>query len=131
MAGHVLLDTGVRTGAHVGIHQFVRMGAWSEGQDFSGHTRDIPPFCVSMGNPSDSLCLREDLEEALRLDAHRMDLLGQAFEAMTGTQSFSEMMDALNAMEKTREILALLAFLREDGHRFPDRRRGILRRAVP
>jgi len=130
VAGHVLLETGVRTGAHVGIHQFVRMGSWSEGKAFSGHTRDIPPFCVATGNPSDRLCLREDLGDALKLDARRTALLEKAFQIMTETKKFADMVEALEGLEKAEEIGLLLAFLREEGHRFPERRRGILRRAV-
>jgi len=130
ISGHVTLQRGVRTGAHVGIHQFVRMGAWSEAGNCTGHGKDVPPFCLATGSVADQVCLREDLSEVLKLDERRIQGLKAAFQVMIRTQSFTRMLEELERLEKTEEVREILSFLREEGHRFPERKRGILRRAA-
>ena len=52
LAGHVKVEDGAVLGGGVGVHQFVRIGAYSMIGGSSGLSQDVPPFMVAAGNPA-------------------------------------------------------------------------------
>ena len=46
IAGHVTIGNKIFFGGGTAIHQFIHVGDFAMTQGNSGHTRDIPPFCV-------------------------------------------------------------------------------------
>jgi UDP-N-acetylglucosamine acyltransferase len=50
LAGHVVLGNGVVVGGLVGIHQFVKLGDLVMIGGGAMVTRDIPPFCIAVGD---------------------------------------------------------------------------------
>ncbi len=50
LAGHVILGNGVVIGGLVGIHQFVKIGDLVMIGGGAMVTRDIPPFCIAVGD---------------------------------------------------------------------------------
>jgi UDP-N-acetylglucosamine acyltransferase len=52
LAGHVHVEDGAVLGGGVGVHQFVRIGAYSMIGGSSGLSQDVPPFMIAAGNPA-------------------------------------------------------------------------------
>ncbi len=50
LSGHVTLEDGVIIGGLSGIHQFVRLGAYSFLGGGTMATQDIPPYCMAQGD---------------------------------------------------------------------------------
>jgi UDP-N-acetylglucosamine acyltransferase len=50
LAGHVILGDGVVVGGLVGIHQFVKIGDLVMIGGGAMVTRDIPPYCIAVGD---------------------------------------------------------------------------------
>ncbi|MGE0615359.1 MAG: acyl-ACP--UDP-N-acetylglucosamine O-acyltransferase [Bacteriovoracia bacterium] len=49
LAGHVILEDYVNVGGMTGVKQFVRLGAHSYIGGQSGVEKDVPPFCIVLG----------------------------------------------------------------------------------
>lgn len=50
VAGHVSIDDYAIVGGQSGVNQFVRIGAHSYIAGQSGVERDVPPYCIAIGN---------------------------------------------------------------------------------
>lgn len=50
IAGHAVIDDHVIVGGQSGVNQFVRMGAHSYAGGQSAIERDVPPYCIAIGN---------------------------------------------------------------------------------
>lgn len=128
ISGHVTIEEGAETKAHVGVHQFVRLGAWSVAEEFAGVNKDLPPFSVGTGNPADTCRLREDLLEVLGIGPSSVEALRRALSLLRQVAPVSEVLRQISELPPTPEIERLAAFLSERDHRYPDKRRGVIRR---
>jgi UDP-N-acetylglucosamine acyltransferase len=52
LAGHVEVEDGAVIGGVTGVHQFVRIGAYSMVGGSSRLMQDVPPFLLAAGNPA-------------------------------------------------------------------------------
>jgi UDP-N-acetylglucosamine acyltransferase len=50
LAGHAVIDDYAIIGGQTGVNQFVRVGAHAYVGGQSGIEKDIPPFCIALGN---------------------------------------------------------------------------------
>jgi len=50
LAGHIEIEDGAIIGGLVGVHQFVRIGAYSFISGLSGVPQDIPPYILAAGS---------------------------------------------------------------------------------
>jgi UDP-N-acetylglucosamine acyltransferase len=52
LAGHVEVEEGAMIGGVVGVHQFVRIGAYSIISGSAGLRQDVPPYMIAAGVPA-------------------------------------------------------------------------------
>jgi UDP-N-acetylglucosamine acyltransferase len=52
LAGHVEVEEGAMIGGVTGVHQFVRIGAYSMVGGSSRLVQDVPPYMIAAGNPA-------------------------------------------------------------------------------
>ncbi|WP_337176715.1 acyl-ACP--UDP-N-acetylglucosamine O-acyltransferase [Paludisphaera sp.] len=57
LAGHIHMDSHATVSAGVGLHQFVRVGAYSYIGALTRVYHDVPPFMLVEGNPSKVRCI--------------------------------------------------------------------------
>src|SRR5690606_25599138 len=53
LAGHVIVEDHVTLGAHSGVHQFCRIGAYSMVSAYAKIVQDVAPFFIADGQPAE------------------------------------------------------------------------------
>lgn len=119
LAGHVILGDGVVIGGLVGIHQFVKIGDLVMIGGGAMVTRDIPPFCIAVGDRATLQGLnhiglersgvsREEI--ALLRKVYRDILIGDSIE--TKGMRFKERVERTRALAQgTPKCAAFVAFI--------------------
>lgn len=128
ISGHVTIGEGAVAGAHVGVHQFVRLGPWSRSADYAGVSKDVPPYCEATGNPADAIHYREDLDAGANLGPEEIEVLLKAVAILGQVIPMPEILRQLSELPETPSLKVFVSFLSEETHRYPDRRRGVIRR---
>jgi len=77
LGGHVVIEDGVWMGGLVGVHHFVTIGKFAFIGGYSKVVKDIPPFCLAVGQPAEVLDInkvglqRRNFSQALRSELRR------------------------------------------------------------
>lgn len=121
LAGHVELDDYCVLSAHVGIHQFVRVGKMVMASAGSGIGKDVPPFCTVQGNraklrglnivglrraklPRDVVKAIKDAYRALFLSGETMNAAVAKLKASSPPPPVQEMIQFVEVAQKNRGV---------------------------
>ncbi|MDX2099312.1 MAG: acyl-ACP--UDP-N-acetylglucosamine O-acyltransferase [Leptolyngbyaceae cyanobacterium bins.59] len=135
LAGHVYIESQARIGGVLGVHQFVRIGRLAMVGGMSRIDRDVPPFMMVEGNPSQVRALNQvGLKRAGLVDLND----GQVFQSLKKAfrllyrsgLSFNEALDQIDLISSNDYLQHLNQFLRASqlqGRRgpIPGKKRGL------
>ena len=118
LGGHITIGDGAVIGGLVGVHQFVRIGAYAMVGGCSAVSQDVPPFTsVASGNRAELRGLNTVGLRRHGFDAKRVATLKQAYRIL-----FRSRLGLKEAVKKVREdtepsqdVLLLLGFLETSG----------------
>jgi UDP-N-acetylglucosamine acyltransferase len=113
LAGHITVDDYAILGGLAAIHQFCRIGAYAFIGGASAVARDVPPFCMAMGNRAKIVGLNLVGLKRHGFSIATLDILKTAYELL-----FTSELTLKEAMTQVRQrfpeepaILKLLQFL--------------------
>ncbi len=113
LAGHITIDDHAIIGGLVGVHQFVRIGAYSMVGGCSAIGQDIPPFMTASGIRAELFGLNSLGLKRHGFSEHRMAVLKKAYKILF--RSKLTLKDAVKKVrtqvELTPDIEALLQFI--------------------
>lgn len=120
-AGHIHVESFANISGAVGLHQFVRVGAYSYIGGMSRIVHDVPPYMLIEGNPSKVRCInvvglkRHDISPesiASLHEAHRL-----IFRARMTTQHATEILEAHGHLcPEVRRLLDFIEFQQQGKH---------------
>jgi len=118
LAGHVTVEDYAGIGGTAGIHQFVRIGAYSFVGGYTKMVRDLPPYFLAEGNPAEVYGLNSP---GLRRHAFTADVLSDLKDAYKtiyrSDRNISQAVVALKETVKTDAGRAVLAFVEAESPR--------------
>ena len=118
LAGHVTVDDYAGIGGMAGIHQFVRIGAYSFVGGYTKMVRDLPPYFLAEGNPAEVYGLNSP---GLRRHAFSADVLSDLKDAYKtiyrSDRNISQAVISLKETVKTDAGRAVLAFVEAESPR--------------
>jgi len=118
LAGHVTVEDYAGIGGMAGIHQFVRIGAYSFVGGYTKMVRDLPPYFLAEGNPAEVYGLNSP---GLRRHAFTADVLSDLKDAYKtiyrSDRNISQAVVALKETVKTDAGRAVLAFVEAESPR--------------
>ena len=118
LAGHVIVEDHAGIGGMAGIHQFVRIGAYSFVGGYTKMVRDLPPYFLAEGNPAEVYGLNSP---GLRRHAFPADVLADLKDAYKtlyrSDRNISQAALALKETVKTDAGRAVLAFVEAESPR--------------
>jgi len=118
LAGHVTVDDYAGIGGMAGIHQFVRIGAYSFVGGYTKMVRDLPPYFLAEGNPAEVYGLNSP---GLRRHAFSADVLSDLKDAYKtiyrSDRNISQAVSSLKETVKTDAGRAVLAFVEAESPR--------------
>ena len=118
LAGHVTVEDYAGIGGMAGIHQFVRIGAYSFVGGYTKMVRDLPPYFLAEGNPAEVYGLNSP---GLRRHAFSADVLSDLKDAYKtiyrSDRNISQAVVALKETVRTDAGRAVLAFVEAESPR--------------
>ncbi len=118
LAGHVTVEDYAGIGGMAGIHQFVRVGAYSFVGGYTKMVRDLPPYFLAEGNPAEVYGLNSP---GLRRHAFSAEVLSDLKDAYKtiyrSDRNISQAVIALKETVKTDAGRAVLAFVEAESPR--------------
>lgn len=121
LSGHCVVERGVTIGGMAGLHQFVRIGAYSFVGGRSGVRQDVPPFALCQGDPCRILGVNVVGLKRNGFDEETIAIISAAYRKLFFSRKvLKNAIAQLQEDLKTEATQQLLAFLRNS-------RRGIIR----
>jgi UDP-N-acetylglucosamine acyltransferase len=125
LAGHVKIESRAVIGGVLGVHQFVHIGKMAMLGGMSRIDRDVPPFMLVEGNPSQVRALNLVGLKRAGLTREEMSLLKKAFSTIYHNKiSFTKAIEELKLLSENTYISHLYNFLKESTTN--DKRRGVI-----
>jgi UDP-N-acetylglucosamine acyltransferase len=118
LAGHVIVDDHVTIGAMVGVHQFVRIGAYSMLGGGALVTRDVPPFFLVDGDPVRAYGLNSVGLRRAQFSPETLAELKECYKRMYRSgRNLSQALEAIKEIATTEESRKLIAFIEAPSER--------------
>ena len=112
LAGHVIVEDYATIGGLTGVHQFARIGEHSMIGGMSKITRDVPPFFLIEGNPSEPHGLNSVGLRRAEFSADTIAELKECYRLLYRSGfNISQGVEAIREVAKAEESLRLVAFL--------------------
>jgi UDP-N-acetylglucosamine acyltransferase len=113
LAGHVEIDDFVTLGGMAGIHQFCRIGKLAMVGGLSRVVKDIPPFMLVEGNPSQVRSVNIIGMQRRGISQEAQAEIKKAFKFLYGSklttsQAIEEIKKKVHPVEEIKELLAFL-----------------------
>lgn len=115
IAGHVLVEDNVVFGAHSGVHQFCRIGAYAMVSACAKVVQDVPPFFIADGQPAEIRAINKIGLERNGFTAEQVERVKQVHrvlyrDGLNRSQALDKL--AAHAHASTAEFTRMLAFAR-------------------
>jgi UDP-N-acetylglucosamine acyltransferase len=118
LAGHVIVEDYAGLGGMAGVHQFVRVGRHAFIGGYSKIVKDVPPFFLAEGNPSEVRGLNSEGLRRHQFAREAINELKDAYKTIyRSDHNLSQAIEVLRATVATDEGRALLAFLDAQSNR--------------
>jgi len=118
LAGHVIVEGHATVGAMVGVHQFVRVGAYSMLGGGALVTRDVPPYFLVDGDPVRAYGLNTVGLRRAQFPSETLAELKECYKLMYRSgRNLSQALTAIKEIVKTEEGHRLVAFIEAPSER--------------